>query len=104
MAKEILWIYMDRSICALIPKKRGVGYLRQPYGHHINSEMEKFRDDLNGVDIYGLDGHLQIMVDKAEYEDKDLVFGKAVIERLASYHSLPFRHVSLNEFWLNHPV
>lgn len=101
--KEILWLYLDRSICVLIPKKRGKGYLKQPYGHHINTDLENFRNDLNSVDIFGLDGHLQIMVNKAEYEDKDLAFGNSVIEKLASYYSLPFRHVKSSEFWANHP-
>jgi hypothetical protein len=73
------------SIMVLIPKKRGVGFLRQPVGHHAN-DLSRFIDQL-GYDCCGLDGYLDINTgfthnkDFTELKNKiSKFFGKEVVE------------------------
>jgi hypothetical protein len=47
-----------------VPKKRGEGFLQQPYGHHVIKGLSEIEDKL-GVDFCGLDGCLE--VDAREY-------------------------------------
>ena len=104
MTKEILWMYQNRSIVALIPKRRGDGYLRKPYGHHRISGLEDIRNEIGMVDLFGLEGHLEICVDKADYEDANFKFGNKVVSHFSDYYGFPCRRVEHNEFWANHPI
>lgn len=55
---RIYWAVHNRSVMFLIPKKRGIGFLRQPVGHHVN-ELSTLITSL-GYDCCGLDGYLDV--------------------------------------------
>lgn len=57
---NIYWGVQTYSVIFLIPKKRGVGFLRQPVGHHVN-DLSRFIAKL-GYDCFGLDGYLDVPI------------------------------------------
>lgn len=96
--KEIL-VYHDppRQILALIPKRRGEGFLKVPIGHHASAKIQALEDAAKG-DVYGLDGHVEIET-SAQTRDILADFSKA----LEQVFGFPVREVEKSEFWEKHP-
>lgn len=104
MEKEIIWTVIDANICAIIPKQRGKGYLKTPYGHHINPGLEDIRTQLDNVDIFGLDGHLEIRIgDKVRYPEQYEALKAKAIRLLEVHYGWPLRE-SCADFWKYHPI
>lgn len=64
---KIYWALGLDSIKILIPKKKGIGFLKTPIGHHAN-ELSKLISEL-GYDCFGLDGYVNIPVRYANNKD-----------------------------------
>lgn len=106
-SKELLWRYLDESIVILVSKKRGVGFLLQPYGHHNNAELNNAVWSVEGTnhcDIFGLDGNLTICVGIFEEQDPKRKFATEILEALSLHYGWPHREVSLRDYWDNHPL
>ncbi|HFD4018793.1 TPA: hypothetical protein ACF3XO_004512 [Vibrio parahaemolyticus] len=105
--KELLWMYLGNGIDVLVPKKRGSGYLLQPYGHHNNSLLNDavWRvEGCDGIDIFGLDGSLELRVNKYDFQDPKRIFATALMDSLSTYYGWPHREVKPNEYWTKHPI
>jgi len=55
---KIYWAIHTLSVMLLIPKKKGIGFLKTPVGHH-NDNLSLLITNL-GYDCCGLDGYLNI--------------------------------------------
>lgn len=95
--REILVYVQDTAVMALIPKKRGEGFLKVPAGHHATTFISDLEDAV-GCDVFGLDGHLEMQVRWATP-----AFVERVKKALASAYGLPVREVGV-EFWEKHPI
>ncbi len=102
--KTLLWNIFPNHISVLVPKKRGTGYLRQPYGHHIDRGLEEVRNQIDYIDIFGLDGALEIMITINEYDEKQKAKAREIMDVLSKHYGYPHREVKRNEFWERHPL
>lgn len=69
----LFFLGIQNSVCVLIPKKRGKGYLKSPFGgHHANLQYRQFnQSNLEKVgDSVDIDGYLSIEI-RANSWDKD---------------------------------
>lgn len=99
ITKEILACFFTRELSLLIPKKRGTGFLLVPLGHHACPLSE-----LNiPYDIFGLDGSLDIQTGYIDRERRSLLEKEAIVP-IAGLLGFPYRIVSENEFFENHPI
>jgi len=104
MEKEIIWTAIGGDIWALIPKKRGQGFVKVPYGHHVDPGLEDVRTQLGEVDIFGLDGHLEIVLSPKLRRPEVWEELKAKsIRLLEAHYGCPARE-SLADFTKHHPV
>lgn len=101
MGAEILVMFSQRSIDMLIPKKRGTGFLKTPLGHH-HCPLADMQYEI-GFDLWGFDGSLTIMTGWIEKKDYDNLIEVAV-RPIAVHLGFPWRVVTTNEFWENHPI
>lgn len=105
--KTLLWmICPQNALLVLVPKKRGKGFLSQPYGHHHNKELDNVVCDAVGdlCDVWGLDGYLDIHADLEAISEKDNRKASEIMDALAKYYGFPHRKVHSSEFWRYHPV
>ena len=103
--KKLLWLYIHNSICVLVPKKRGSGFLMTPYGHHINRQLEDVRQyKMGGVDIFGLDGCLELCVNKHDFQDENDEYATKLLTALSDYYQMPFEKITKDQFFKLHPV
>ena len=96
-AREILLYAQVTSVLALIPKRRGLGFLKVPAGHHATTFITDLEEAV-GTDVYGLDGHLEFPVRFVTPE-----FLARVTAALMQAYGLPVREVGA-EFWEKHPI
>lgn len=103
--KEILVAFFQKQVSLLIPKKRGVGFLRQPLGHHA-CPLSLLAYDLR-YDMFGLDGSLDIELGRGNgcLNDKQQAdFCTEIVVPIAKLFNFPYRVVDIHEFWDNHPT
>ena len=55
-----VYMWDDGGLNVAIPKRRGKGYLKTPYGHHFVARIEEARWKLGDVDFDGLDRYLSL--------------------------------------------
>lgn len=103
MEREIIWTFVGGNLCALIPNKRGTGFLRQPYGHHKDQGLEDVREQIDDVDIFGLDGHLELDIHRIRDQEKFEGIVKKALTLLEAHYSCSSRE-SHREFWDFHPI
>ena len=105
-AKELLFCWVSQALQVLVPKKRGRGFLRVPYGHHYDRVLTKIANDA-GVDVFGLDGALEFQCPGAIYHGEAAArkaFVEEVIPPLERYYGWPSREIKPAEFWAKHPL
>ncbi len=102
--KEILYCWVTNGLSVLIPKKRGEGFLRSPYGHHYDSALGHIAYAA-GVDVVGLDGSLDFDFRAAyvNHEQRAAAIAK-VIPALEKHYGMTSREVDADEFWEKHPL
>jgi hypothetical protein len=96
---EALYAWGTHDLSVLIPKRRGFGYMKVPYGHHSISALNDIADTLH-ADINGLDGHLHI--DRGHlpvrYDLRDQFAAKA-LPLLAGYYKFKtWREIGHTDF------
>lgn len=62
--KKLRYAYSAGGLNVLVPKQRGEGYLKQPYGHHNNPQLNEILDAASpyALNLFGLDGYLHFEV------------------------------------------
>jgi hypothetical protein len=80
-----------------VPKKRGSGYLKQPYGHHAIQALDDIAAD-ERIAMCGLDGYLNLEYRYVEYDARAAIIDR-VMPRLAAHYG--FREWMEDEtaFW-----
>lgn len=102
--KVMIWTWAGGNLVVLIPKKRGSGFLKTPYWHNVDPALEDIRDELGGVDIFGLDGHLEFVLSMGKRQETvSDDFAEKAIALLEAHYGYPSKE-SYSEFFENHPV
>jgi len=93
--KEILvccWLF--DGIQLLIPKKKGIGFLKSPCGHH----HEQWMHDIE-YDAHGLDGYIDIRCSCHEWEvEKRDAILKHLMPKITKRFPFPWKIVESSEF------
>lgn len=103
--RELLYCWVAGQFSVLVPKKRGEGYLKTPYGHHHIQELTFIANKLH-CDVCGLDGALDFEVSGAIYhgpENGRDAFAKEIMPMLEAYYSIPSREIPVEKYWLLNP-
>ncbi len=103
MAKTLLVCLdaIDGVVTILVPKRRGEGFLRQPFGHHVG-QLTVIENEI-GFDIWGLDGSLDVQTGSIYGKDIDALVTK-IITPLCSHYGMAYRVVDSDEYWTKHPL
>lgn len=104
--KELLYSWVSGQFSVLVPKKRGAGFLKTPYGHHHNLELSRV-ESMAGCDLWGLDGSLDFQVSGAIlYGGRvgQLAFSSKVMPMLEQYYGFPSKEIEPAEYWRLHPI
>jgi hypothetical protein len=107
MTKELLFCWVAGGLQVLVPKRRGTGYLRAPYGHHNDQALNRIAD-LVRCDVHGLDGALYFECSSKVYlgagEELRNEFAEKIIKPLEEHYGFPSRFVNAPTFWALHPL
>ena len=106
MPGELLYCWVGCQFSVLVPKKRGQGYLRVPYGHHNIQELTDIATKMQ-CDICGLGGELEFIGSRSVYfgsRADRLDFAAKLMPLLEEYYGFPSREVDETEFWQSHPI
>jgi len=104
--KTLLFCWVSNVFSVLVPKKRGEGFLKVPYGHHNNPALNAVGDAV-GLDITGLDGALMLECGGKVYHGGKEIrksFEGRVISMLEKHYGLRAREVTEKEYWAKHPL
>lgn len=104
--KELLYCWVAGQFSVLVPKKKGSGYLKSPYGHHYIEELTAIADKMR-CDVWGLDGALDFRVSSALFygkENERREFAGKLMPMLEHYYGLPSREIGGAEFWRLNPI
>lgn len=104
--KALLYCWVSQNFCVLVPKKRGVGYLKVPYGHHYDGALTDIANAAH-VDVVGLDGALMFECGGAVFHGGDAArqsFAAKIVPKLESHYGLSSREISSVEYWEKHPL
>lgn len=104
--KELLYCWVAQGFNVLVPKKRGNGYLKVPYGHHHDSALAQIADDA-GVDVTGLDGALAFECSSSIFYGSAAgknEFASKVMPPLERRYGCASREIRAAEFWEKNPL
>lgn len=87
-------------VMILVPKKRGTGFLKAPFGHH-QGPLSKVEAEI-GFDLWGLDGSLDVQTGSFAHEDKDELLAR-IMPPLEAHYGMGWREVDEIDFWSLHP-
>lgn len=96
----LLVLVNERAVNVLVPKQRGEGFLKVPFGHN-RGPLSAVEAEI-GFDMSGLDGDLFIETGHTYGRREDLL--KRIMPPLAAHYKLPWREVDKEEFYRLHPV
>lgn len=99
--REILLWWGSNQLSALVPKRRGAGFLKVPYGHHHDPALEAIAQEA-GCDLVGLDGSLDFQCGAPIYHGGDAVrqaFLARIVPALEAHYAATCREVNAAEFW-----
>lgn len=97
--RELLYSWSAAMFRVLVPKQRGQGFLRVPYGHHPKPELDRIAE-VAGCDVWGLDGALDFEVPGSLYhggkEARD-AFVARIVPLLEVHYGVTAREISSDE-------
>ena len=104
MNRELLYLWTICTLEVLVPKQRGSGFVKVPYGHHADAGMARI-ERIAGCDIFGLDGSLSFQTGAgvATYPETQATFNQRVLPVLEQHYGVPARVATHAEFWASHP-
>ena len=96
MIKQILVCFHNTYIGLLVPKKRGTGFLKVPFGHHagVLSQVERDID----FDIFGLENELEVRTGYVPIENQE-EYIQRVIKPISETLGFPYRIVLRDEYF-----
>lgn len=104
--KQLLWCWVASGFQVLVPKRRGNGFLRVPYGHHHDAALDAI-GALVGVDVFGLDGALFFECSGSVFHGAPVVreaFAGKVVPALERHYGWSALEISVSDFWRLHPL
>lgn len=105
--RTLLYCWVSNGLSVLVPKRRGTGYLKVPYGHHHNDALTSIANEV-GCDMIGLDGELAF--DGIEVQrlyvvrDARAAFTAKVMPLLEKHYQMDSREIDADLFWELHPL
>lgn len=96
--KELLYYWTSTTFEILVPKKRGCGFLKVPYGHHVDQQLDEIGDAV-GCDITGLDGSLTFWVTNSIHSHaiSRAKFIEMVMPLMERHYGFPYRAATNDE-------
>jgi len=105
-ARELLYTWSHECLAVLVPKQRGVGFLKVPYGDHNDPALNHVADAA-GCDLFGKDGALEFQCGGQVYHGgctAHAAFEAQVIPALEAHYGWRARAIPSHEFWALHPT
>lgn len=106
IAKQLLYCWVSEALNVLVPKQRGAGFVKVPYGHHRNVKLD-ILSEAAGCELFGLDGALEFQCGGKIFHGGSEVrnaFVATVLPLLEKHYGVPAREIDVREFWRLHPV
>lgn len=103
--RELLYCWVAWQFSVLVPKRRGVGFLKVPYGHHVDAGLLDI-ETIAGCDIYGLDGALDFQCPGSVYHGGNsarIEFASIVMPELERHYGCTSREIRPAEFFALNP-
>lgn len=85
------------GLSVAIPKRRGGGYLKVPYGHHPNKVLSDIETDEH-CDMCGLDGYLTLEYRNPNTMDREAAVAR-VLPKLAKHFGFTTWREDNAAFW-----
>ena len=104
--RQLLYCWITNGFNVLVPKLRGKGYLRAPYGHHNDPGLNAIAS-VASCDIYGLDGSLEFVCGGDVFHGgnaKRENFSAVIVPRLEQHYGISAREIGRDEYWECHPI
>jgi hypothetical protein len=107
--RTLLYCWVSSGFSVLVPKRRGTGYLKVPYGHH---NIDGLTAAANAVecDVVGLDGELAFEGREVHAlfctstGDGRTTFVAKLMPLLERHYQMDSREVDAGTFWRLHPL
>lgn len=96
--RELLYTWGSWSLLVLVPKIRGVGFLKVPLGHHHDPFLSQMEQDCR-CDITGLDGHLDFDCRLGGGDGRRDAFVAQCIPKLEKHYKCPSREIGHGQFF-----
>jgi len=93
---HILRLIEPTSVCFLIPKKRGNGFLACPVGHHMTPTVRRLTEEIPDYNIYGLDGYLWVEMSSTWKKDDEIAHMTKVISDIFGF---PWKDEDRQTWW-----
>lgn len=104
--KTAIYMWNLHGLNIAIPKKRGSGFLKVPYGHHAISDLddifteEDYEADIShSLDVEGLDGFLSINYGPLWSEPAKNSIIERIMPKLAAYYGFELWEEDVDAFW-----
>ncbi|WP_343028272.1 hypothetical protein [Massilia sp. MP_M2] len=107
--RTLLYCWVSNGFSVLVPKRRGTGYLKVPYGHHHIDGLTAAANAV-GCDVVGLDGELAFESRElrglycARTGDARAIFIAKLMPLLERHYQMDSREVDAATFWQLHPL
>lgn len=104
-AKQLLYCWVAQGFNVLVPKTRGQGFLKVPYGHHHDPALSEIGDSV-GVEVTGLEGALHFWCPGSIYhgpQEGQQEFAARVMPELEKHYGWASREITASEFWKLNP-
>lgn len=101
--KELLvFAEPDRvEVRILVPKQRGEGFLKVPFGHH-NGPLSDVAAEI-GYDLFGLDGSLDVQTGFLRRDAIGDILAN-IMPAISKHYGIDWRLIDADEFWATHPL
>jgi hypothetical protein len=106
LIKELLFSWVDNGFYVLVPKARGEGYLKTPYGPGDDRALIAI-GNLVQCDVTGAEGALWFDCSSNVFNGGDNVraqFESKVVPALEEHYSMVSRRVEAQEYWEMNPA
>lgn len=94
---EAIYMWDNGGLNVAIPKRRGKGYLKVPFGHHANSKLNDIENE-EGIDMCGLDGYLELEYRYIDPDKRDAIVAR-VLPKLAAHFGFQTWREDTKLFW-----
>ena len=97
--KKLYFTFQADGLLVLVPKKRGNGFLKTPYGHHTIQALDDILDQatLLAKNLYGLDGYLYFQV--KTYSGDEEKIAPILMPLLETYYGFVSEYVGNSLFF-----